>query len=146
MFEHFHSHSNRLTHYYFLAFKSINEVDCWDTLFLSGSFTVSVFSLYNGGFQCPQVVKYLRGRQCTMYNVLTSVKCILNMSVLCLSLFFFLNHRFCENAELRASFHHVKMLLSSPCPYLSACSSWHVHTCALCTCALSCQLFCLVCV
>lgn len=80
-----------------------------------------------------------------MYYVLISVKCILNMSVLCLSLFF-LNHRFCESAELRASFHHVKMLLSSPCPYLSACTSWHVHTCALCTCALSHQLFCLVCV
>lgn len=32
------------------------------------------------------------------------------------------------------------MLLSSLCPYLSACTSWHVHTCALCTCALSHQL------
>lgn len=62
------------------------------------------------------------------------------------SLSFFLNHRFCENAELRASFHHVKTLFSSPCPCLSALPSWHVHTCALCSRALSHQLFCWLCV
>lgn len=55
----------------------------------------------------------------------------------------FSDHHFCENAELRASFHHVKMHFSSPCPYFCACICWDVHTCALLYSALSHELFCL---
>lgn len=64
-------------------------------------------------------------------NVVFIYKCKIYVEYVCSLSLSFLDHHFCENAEFGASFHHVKMHFSSPCPFLSGCICWHVHTCAL---------------
>lgn len=50
------------------------------------------------------------------------------------SLSFFLNHRFCENAELRASFHHVKTLFFFPVSMFICMSQLtRAHVCSVLT-------------